>query len=80
MSAAHLEVTHSFDTDSFIMALRRFPSHQGNPVRVLSDNGTNIVGAERQLRESIAELDQVRIRGQLSAHGVQWSFNPPAAP
>ena len=54
-----------------------FSSLQGNPVRVLIENGTNFVGAERELRESIAELDQERIIDELGAHVLQWSFNPP---
>ena len=49
MRAVHLEVALSLEADSFIMALRRFQSLRGNPVRMLSDNGTNFVGAEREL-------------------------------
>ena len=76
MRAVHLEVTLSLNTDSCIMALRRFK----NPVRILSDNGMNFVGAERKLREALAEFDQEQIEDKLSALKVQWSFNPPAAP
>lgn len=47
MRRVHLEVTHEFDTDSCIMALRHFRVRQGNRVHFLSDNGTNFVGAER---------------------------------
>ena len=80
MRAVHLEVDHSLEADSFIMALRRFQSRRGNPVRILSDNGTNFVGAERELRESLQEIDPKRVADELSARGVQWIFNPPAAP
>lgn len=74
MRAVHLEVTHSLDADSCIMALRRFQARRGNPVRLPSDNGTNFVGTERELREALAELDQDRIVDELSARGVmQWS-------
>ena len=80
MRAVHLEVAHSLEADSFIMALRRFQARRGNPVRILSDNGTNFVGAERELREYLCEIDQERVADELSARGVQWIFNPPAAP
>lgn len=43
-----------------------------------SDNGTNFVGAERELREALASLDHDRIERTLSKKGIKWSFNPPA--
>ncbi|XP_048578060.1 uncharacterized protein LOC116619332 [Nematostella vectensis] len=80
MRAVHLETAHSLDTDSFIMALRRFRARRGNPVRIMSDNGSNFVGAERELRDALQELSQERIADELSAHGVKWDFNPPDGP
>lgn len=44
-----------------------------------SDNGTNFVGAERELTEALASLDQTLIERSLSQKGIKWSFNPPAA-
>ena len=38
------------------------------------------MGAERELREALAEIDQEQIQDELSACGVQWSLNPPATP
>ena len=78
--AVHLEVAHSLDTDSCIMALRRFQARLGNPTQICSDNGCNFVGAERELREALAALDQRRIADELAPRGVRWNFNPPAAP
>ncbi|XP_032228575.2 uncharacterized protein LOC116612042 [Nematostella vectensis] len=80
MRAVHLETAHSLDTDSFIMALRRFRARRGNPVRIMSDNGSNFVGAERELRDALQELSQERIADELSVHGVKWDFNPPDGP
>jgi lipase chaperone LimK len=69
--AVHLEVAHSLEADSFIMALRRFLARRGNPARILSDNGNNFFGAERELRESVLEIDQKRVADELSARCVQ---------
>ena len=80
MRAVHLEVAHSLEADSFIMALCRFQARRGNPVRIYSDNGTNFVGAERKLREELEKMDQEQVTDQLSARGVDWHFNPPDAP
>ena len=76
----HLEVAHSLSTDSFIMCLRRFTAQQGKPNTIYSDNGKNFVGANRELRANIAEWNQEKIASVLSQEGIQWVFNPPAAP
>ena len=47
--AIHLEVVNSMDTDSFIMCLRRFIGHHGNVRMLRSDNGSNFIGAEKEL-------------------------------
>ena len=76
----HLEVAHSLSTDSFIMCLRRFIARRRKPTAIYSDNGTNFVGANRELQECPAEWNQDRIASTLSQEGIQWVFNPPAAP
>ncbi len=44
-----------------------------------SDNGMNLVGAEKELREALASLNHNWIQGVLLQDGTQWSFNLPAA-
>ena len=77
--AVHLEVANSLDTDSFLMALRRFIARRGKPDSMYSDNGTNLVGGERELRESLQEFDQARIADNLSQDHIKWTFMPPSA-
>ena len=77
--AVHIEVAHSLDTHSFINALQRFMSRRGQPKEITSDNGTNFVGAEKELREAIAGWNQKQIHEYLHQNGIQWNFNPPAA-
>ena len=60
--AVHIEVAHSLDTDSFLHALRRLITLRGQVREIRSDNGTNFVGARRELREAINEIDQREIR------------------
>ncbi|PFX30008.1 hypothetical protein AWC38_SpisGene5247, partial [Stylophora pistillata] len=52
-------------------------SHHGKTGRVTSDNGTNFVGAERELRELVQSMDQEQIAGNVSNDGIKWSWNPP---
>jgi hypothetical protein len=40
------------------MAIRRFAARRGIPEKIFSDNGTNFHGAERELRESLEQLNQ----------------------
>lgn len=77
--AVHLEVAPSLDTDACINALRRFISRRGQVSSMRSDNGTNFVGAEKELKEALASLNHNRIQGVLLQNGIQWSFNPPSA-
>ena len=78
--AVHLELAGDLSTDSFLMAFRRFTSRRGRPKIVWSDNGTNFVGAERELREALQRLDQHKIRKELANVNIDWNFNPPASP
>ena len=48
--AVHIEITHSLNSDSFIQALRRVIARRGNIKVLYSDNGTNFVGCENQLK------------------------------
>lgn len=77
--AIHVEIAHSLDTDSFISALRRFISRRGRPEVIFSDNGTNFVAADKELREGLKQFNQHRISGYLLQHEIIWKFNPPAA-
>lgn len=77
--AVHLEVAPSLDTNACINAIRRFVSRRGQVSHLFSDNGTNFVGAARELKEAFLSLDNNRVHQVLLQNGIQWSFNPPAA-
>ena len=47
---------------------------------IWSDNGTNFIGKEKKLRESIEKWNVVNIAIELAHTGIKWSFNPPSAP
>lgn len=44
-----------------------------------SDNGTNFVGAQKELRQALAALNHSKIERTFVQEGVTWSFNTPAA-
>ena len=54
--AVHIEVASDLFTDYFINALRRFIARRGQLDKIFNDNGTNFVGTERVLCESLQSL------------------------
>ena len=80
--AIHIEVAQSLETDSFILSLRRFIGRRGNIHLMRSDNGTNFVGAIKELRKAFQEIDHNQIPQYLQRRGadwITWIRNPPTA-
>lgn len=84
IKAVHLEVVSDLTSDGFIAALKRFAARRGLPERIYSDNGTNFVGANNQLKEMYALLNSEQhkelVNRFASEHRIIWNFIPPAAP
>lgn len=78
--AIHLEIVHSLTTDSLIMALRRMAARRGWPRYLYSDNGTNLRGADTELKRSMLELDQETLKLEGLKNEMEWKFIPPASP
>lgn len=57
------------------MAARR-----GMPTVIFSDNGTNLRGADNELKRNLAELNKDAVRDDAAVRGVDWRFIPPGAP
>lgn len=77
--AVHIEVSHTLDSNSFILALRRFIARRGQVKVMYSDNGTNFVGGIRELREAILGWNQAQVHDYLLQNEIEWHFNPPSA-
>ena len=79
--AAHLEMSYSLDTDSFLNALSRMISRRGRPSYVVSDNGTNFVAAENEIGQLVKAFEKEKIIEETSKQSpIEWKFNPPTAP
>jgi hypothetical protein len=77
--AVHIEKADTLETNSCISAIRRFMARRGQVKQLISDNGTNLVGAEKELRKHIDQWNQSKIHESLLQHNIDWVFNPPAA-
>jgi len=73
--AVHCEMIHKMDTTSFIHAMRRFAALRGACKSIYSDNGSNIVGAKREL----SEVNFVEVERNLQWPDCKWHLNPPCA-
>ena len=61
------------------MGIERFLARLGTPSVIWSDNGTNFVGAEKELLNCIQSWND-QAPPELAKKGVKWKFNHPAAP
>ncbi|XP_039309110.1 uncharacterized protein LOC105208245 [Solenopsis invicta] len=81
-SAVHLELVTDYTADTFIAAFKRFTARRGICTTLSSDCGTNLKGANSELRrlftQATKESDRLAIL--LAKDGTEWKFNPPAAP
>ena len=76
--AVHFELISSMSTEAFLMAFQRFISIRGLPKSVISDNGTNFVGASNVLKDLIRKVDCDTIKSKFSE--VDWHFTTPHCP
>ncbi|XP_055910545.1 uncharacterized protein LOC129944908 [Eupeodes corollae] len=79
--AIHLELVSDLTSDAAIAALKRFLSRRGSVKRILSDNGSNFVGASRELK-AIYKLfnSNENIHNYVAEEEISWEFIPPHAP
>ena len=78
--AVNFEVVPSMDTSSCVMEVEQFVSRWCTPAIIWSDNGTNFVGTEKELRENVEKWNTINITAELALRGFMWWFIPPGAP
>ena len=60
--------------------MTRFIARRGYPKTIISDNGTNFVGAAKELKAFMDECDKAKVGSDLAQRKIVWKFNPPGAP
>ena len=82
--AIHFEMVSSLNKQDCIMALKRFVARRGKPKKIISDNGSNFIGARNDLMKIQAILGKSNqsesLRMYLSQQGIEWVTIPPRAP
>ena len=74
--AVHPDMTYGLDTGSFRHAFFRMKSRRGLSQEVMSNNGTNFVGASSEFKELINQLDEEKIKVSTANKRIKWHFNP----
>nr|CAI5837862.1 unnamed protein product [Callosobruchus analis] len=77
--AIHLELVSSLSSDAFLNCLRRFIARRGKPNKIFSDNGTNFVGAKRELTRFL-NCNTSQFQRFCADDGIMWYFIPPQSP
>ncbi|XP_037827797.1 uncharacterized protein LOC119615892 [Lucilia sericata] len=81
--AIHLEPCSNLSSEAFLATFDRFVGRRGLPRRLMSDNGTNFVGASKTLLAEYAmflKQSSKDISEKYAIHGFEWKFIPPSAP
>ena len=76
----HLELAVDYSTVEFMQTLRRFFAIRGQPALMMSDNGSQLVGAECELREMIQGWNHKELKEFSAEKGMRWQFITPGAP
>ena len=76
----YLELANDKSTDAFLLALRRFISRRGFIKVLKSDNISNFIGAEKELKEALKQLNQDKIIDVTSRQNIEWKFKLTISP
>ena len=77
IKAVHLEPVTELTISAFIATLRRFIARRGMPDTIWSDNGTNFVGAAKEIKKLVSDPE---LSNYCSHQGIRWKFTPEHAP
>lgn len=82
--AIHLEIVSDLTTSAFIAALRRMAARRGVPGHIYSDQGSNFIGANKILKQELAEISGILsdqdTTSAIAEMNIEWHFNAPSWP
>lgn len=78
--AVHIELAENLSTDAFLNVFSRFTGRRGTCQQLFSDNGTAFAGANRQMKNDLADWHSAHALQQLANKGTTWHFISPGAP
>lgn len=77
--AVHLEAVMSLSAEAFLTAYKRFVARRGTCEYMYSDNGTNFVRANKELRAAVNSWKDKNVQDYVGWNGTKWTFITPSA-
>ena len=77
--AVHLDVTASYSTDSILQTIRKFTSLRGCPGEFISDQGSQLVAASKDISDLTTDWDWSVVSGWAGSHKIKWTVVPAEA-
>ncbi|GJQ75152.1 hypothetical protein Trydic_g5302 [Trypoxylus dichotomus] len=82
--AIHVELVGNLSTEAFLAALKRFVARKGSISNIYSDNGTQFIGANTELKKLLKQLQTQtqteQVKAYMAHNGIRWHFIPPRSP
>lgn len=78
--AIHLEVVEELTASAFLDAYQLFAARRGHCRSITSDNATNFVGANNELRKVLADWRECSLDPAFETRGIEWKFIMPRSP
>ncbi|XP_064629259.1 uncharacterized protein LOC135488551 [Lineus longissimus] len=75
----YIEIATDYSTEGFLIVLRRFFTVRGYPHTLWSDRGSQLVGADAELRRAVEGWDQEELKKFCQDRQMKWQFFTPTA-
>ena len=76
--AVYVDIVDGHDTDSLLITIRRFVSIRGIPKTMYSDYGSQLVLAEKSIKDLIKDWDYNKLISISKDEGMEWIFTKSA--
>nr|CAH7744291.1 unnamed protein product [Callosobruchus chinensis] len=77
--ALHLELATELTSEAFLACLHRFFARRGKSLHLYTDNGSNFIAANKELRNFLKHNSN-KFNDSLGRDDITWHFMPPRAP
>ena len=72
--AIHIDVAVDYDTKAILRCIRRLKAFRGNVRRIISDPGSQLVGAAKELKEWRKGWSESKLAEFGAKNGIDWQF------